>query len=300
MSNAPAKRALVTGATGFIGGNLAARLQGDGWETHAVIRTTSQAGAVWQVLGESRVHVHDGSTEGMLAIVQQVQPTHIFHVASLFLAQHRADQVTTLVRSNVEFAAQLAEAAAVVKVPYFINTGTSWQHFEDAEFNPVNLYAATKEAGAGILRYYAEAGVFRVLNLELFDTYGPNDPRPKLFTLLRKAAASGETLAMSAGDQLIDLVFIDDILDAYTTAAEYIAQSSSFNTFAVSSGAPLPLREMVGVWSKVTGRPLNIQWGARPYRPREVMVPWSRGKSLPSWKPAVGLERGIRKMEGLA
>jgi len=37
---------------------------------------------------------------------------------------------------------------------------------------------------------------------------------------------------------------------------------------------------------------LNIEWGARSYREREVMVPW-KGPVLKNWKAKVQLKEGI-------
>jgi len=220
-------------------------------------------------------------------------------VASHFLSRHESRDVSSLVRSNIEFTAQLAEAAALLKVPAIINTGTSWQHYQNEPFSPVNLYAATKQAAADILRFYAEAAALRVITLELFDTYGPADPRPKLFSALRQAAKSPTPLAMSPGDQLIDLVYIDDVIDAYLVAAERIrtAGSNGVETFAACSGTPKSLRDVAELWSSVSGRPLNVQWSARPHRSREMLAPWSGGDLLPNWEPRTSLEEGIRLME---
>jgi hypothetical protein len=38
---------------------------------------------------------------------------------------------------------------------------------------------------------------------------------------------------------------------------------------------------------------LNINFGGRPYREREVMIPWQNGKVVPGWKPYVSLEAGL-------
>ena len=225
----------------------------------------------------------------------------VFHLASLFLSQHATTDISRLIRSNIEFPSQLAEAMSANHVGYLVNTGTAWQHYDDQDFCPVNLYAATKQAFADIVRYYVEAGAFQAVHLELFDTFGPADARPKLFSMLRKAALSGEPLPMSGGEQWIDLVYIDDVIKAFLAAALRIMEPGHGvnETFAVSSNSPLPLRQLVELWQKVTGKKINVQWGARPYRPREVMRPWSAGLLLPGWRASVTLEDGIRQMEGL-
>jgi len=201
-----------------------------------------------------------------------------------------------LIRSNVLFGNQLLEAMKVSGVRFLINTGTSWQHYNNEDYNPVCLYAATKQAFEAILEYYVQACDIKAITLKLFDTYGPNDPRQKLFHLLNKAAMSGEPLDMSAGEQLIDLVHVDDVVDAYMIAAQRLLDGkvSVHEDYAVSSGCSLPLKELVALYSDATGWNVNVNWGARPYRFREVMRPWDKGRAIDGWRPKIALGKGLK------
>jgi nucleoside-diphosphate-sugar epimerase len=288
---------LVTGATGFIGSHLVRRLIGDGWRVHVVVRAESNRIPLDDLGDDVCFHVHDGTTEGMIEIVRDAAPVAVFHLASLFLAQHTSGDVTRLMRSNVEFPAQLLEAMAVNDVRMLINTGTSWQHFRNMEYNPVCLYAATKQAFDAILRFYVDNNGLGAITLKLFDTYGPGDPRPKLVNLFQRAAASGAALAMSPGEQLIDLVYIDDVIDAFMVAFARLRAglAGGLEEYGISSEAPLPLKEVAATYAQVSGCPLNIEWGARAYRSREVMQPWTAFERLPGWSPKVDLASGFAR-----
>ncbi len=289
--------AMVTGATGFVGSHLARRLVREGWQVHILSRAGSRLPDKPEFTQITN-HVHDGSTEGMVRCIAEAKPDVVFHLASLFLSQHVTKDVEPLIVSNVLFGNQLLEAMKVNEVRYLINTGTSWQHYNNEKYNPVCLYAATKQAFEALLQYYVESGSIKVTTLELFDTYGPDDPRPKLLHLLEKIAVSGEALAMSPGEQMLDIVYIDDVIEAFLLAAKRLqsADSAIEEKYAVSSGKPVTLKDVVASFEEVTGKKLSIQWGGRPYREREVMLPWSLGNKLPGWVAEVSFEEGLRRM----
>lgn len=289
--------ALVTGATGFVGGHLARRLVRDGWQVHILSRAGSRLPAAPEFAHVTN-HVHEGDTESMVACVAQVKPDVVFHLASLFLSQHATRDIEPLIQSNVLFGNQLLEAMKANGVSRIVNTGTSWQHYNNEVYNPVCLYAATKQAFEAILEYYIQAEGFKAITLKLFDTYGPDDPRPKLFHLLNKAATSGIPLDMSAGEQLIDLVHIDDVTEAYVIAAKRLLEGKVLHheRYAVSSGQTLSLRKIVDVYAQATGQNVPVNWGVRPYRHREVMSPWNKGCATEGWHPRIALEDGLKQL----
>lgn len=298
MNDTQSKIALITGATGFVGSHLARRLVRDGWQVHVVVRPASSLKQLKEAEGQVIVHRHDGTTEGMLSIMHDAHPEIVFHLASLFISEHQSKDVIALFQSNLLYGTQLLEAMKQVRVTRMVNTGTSWQHYQNEEYNPVNLYSATKQAFENILRYYLETTDLKAITLKLFDTYGQDDPRPKLINLLKKAADTGETLAMSSGEQLIDLVHVEDVVEAFVVAAKrlVIGEMVAHEAFAVSSRAPLSLKEVVQCYCAATGKLLTIHWGERPYRVREVMVPWNRGDTLPGWHPRCDLLDGFKSL----
>lgn len=291
-----ARRALLTGASGFVGAALTRRLLADGWDVHLLLREGSSAAGLPPESARLRLHRHDGGTLQLIEIMRAAAPQAVFHLASLFLAAHKPEDVERLIHSNLLFSTQIAEAMAACGVKHLVNTGTSWEHYEDAAYNPVCLYAATKQAFSALLRYYVECHGLRVVTLKLFDTYGAGDRRPKMLNLLKRVALEGTPLGMSPGEQLVDLVYIDDVMDAFMLAYEQLAdgtQRNAMEEYGVSSGKPLALRDIAALYARVSGLPLAIEWGGRPYREREVMVPWQSHHGVPGWRPKVDLASGL-------
>lgn len=287
-------KVLISGATGFIGSNLAKRLIKENAEVHILARGTSSL----KVLGDIPVivHRHDGTTGKMLEIFQSAKPAIVFHIAAKFVAEHQSQDVEELVKSNLLFGAQLLEAMSITNVRHLICAGTSWQHFEQESYNPVNLYAATKQAFEDLAAYYVRSGSIKMVTLKLLDTYGPNDPRQKLFALFEYISNSGERLKMSQGEQLLGLVYIDDVIEAFIAAGSLIETLPDFKilSYTLAPDHCYSLKEVAAIYEQVSGKHLNIGWGERTYRKREVMRPHI-GIRLPNWKAKVSLVDGIKK-----
>ena len=291
-------RVLISGGAGFVGSHLIRACINQGWQVGVLYLPEAGLDQIVQFLPQINTFAVDQTTESVFSAVEKFKPDVVIHLASIFLAKHTSADIQRLIQSNITYGTQILDAMANFGVRYLVNTGTSWQHYESEPYNPVNLYAATKQAFEDIVDFYIQSGKMEAVTLKLFDTYGVGDPRPKLFNLLEKTIREGSRLEMSPGEQLIDIVHVDDVARAYVLAAKRLLteQVDGHEKYAISSGNPLRLRDLAGMFEKISGKPLNIVWGGREYREREVMVPWNNGPSLPGWSPEITLEDGIRSI----
>lgn len=295
------KHALVTGATGFIGSHLVSHLERAGWVVGILGRPASVEKAT---LGDGgRVFGYTGQTAEVMAAVSEFKPDVVFHLASLFLATHMPEQIAPLIGANLLFGTQLLEAMQQGACTVLVNAGTGWQNyapqppFDAPEYVPVNLYAATKQAFEDIALYYVQTAGLRSMTLRLFDSYGPRDSRRKLLRLLLETLKTGHPLDMSPGDQVLDLVHVDDICLAFLHAAELGLSriEPGAEVYAISGKQRRTLQEVAATLEEAAGRKLPLQFGKRPHRPREVMHPWD-GPELPGWEPQITLLDGFRSL----
>ena len=282
---------LVTGATGFIGTNLTRELR-----KHHNLFILGQFEGDCEKLHLPGVVMTD-DIQSLSNFIKTNQIEGIIHLASLYLTVHTPGQVKDLISSNVYFGTAVLEAASAAGcVKWFLNTGSIWQNYntKETEYNPVNLYAATKQAFIDMAKYYNDVFGIKFCTLKLCDTYGPNDTRKKLFKLFKDFSESGEVLKMSPGEQLIDLIYITDVITGFSHLAKLLASGTELaDEYVLTSGRQIPLKQLAQLFCKVSGRNLNIEWGGRPYRDREVMIPW-KGTPVPGWKAEVKVEDGIK------
>ncbi len=280
-------RILLTGGTGFIASHLLPKL----CESYEVILLSRKP-----IESKKNLTVIN-LTANPADLIEQVKihkPDICLHLATKFIGVHTSTQIPELIQSNIEFGTWVAEACALAGCKKFINIGTIWQNMGGDGFNPVNLYASTKEAFSNILKFYTQVHGMQVLNLKLSDSYGPKDTRKKVVDLMLNAIKTQSPLKLSKGEQYIDLVHVRDIIRGLLMAIEYIQKSDSPDeNFYLTSQNPIPLRHLGEIIEQATKQKLPAEWGAMPYRPREVFTKSDYRPYLPNWKPEISLEQGI-------
>lgn len=153
------KRALVTGATGFIGINLIKALVSSGHNVTAMVRVTSDTSAL-EKLGVRIVKADLDDAKSLTSAVAQQQV--IYHLA----AAARAVHFSTFEKVNLDGLRNLMHAAItagndpkLVLVSSLAAVGPSTKtqpHHEDAIPNPVSNYGKSKRAAELLAAQYSD------------------------------------------------------------------------------------------------------------------------------------------------
>jgi nucleoside-diphosphate-sugar epimerase len=159
---------LITGATGFLGSHLAARLVADGHDVHVIVRQTLSLGIFAKIINSITIHViGDERDVHQIDMIVASAPDIVFHLATHFVAEHSAQDVPALIDSNVLFPCELVDAMIRRGIKRLVNCSSAWQHYNDATYDPVCLYAATKEAFLKLAQFYVAAGGLSVIDLRI-------------------------------------------------------------------------------------------------------------------------------------
>ena len=180
---------LLTGTKGFIGKNLVTKLIECGHNIHILVREGSDTSCITE---DVNIYLHNGDVNELVKLFKKEKFDGVIHLASLFLSSHNPNDLSKLIASNIQLGTELLEASKSSKVVWFVNTGTFWQNYQNEDYNPVNLYAATKEAFENIAKFFTETSNLVFVTIKLNDTFGPNDTREKVFNLWTKMSQSGK------------------------------------------------------------------------------------------------------------
>jgi nucleoside-diphosphate-sugar epimerase len=286
---------LVTGANGYVGTHLVKRLVEEGNQVLCLVRASSNLNCLDTSHPQIKLYYYDGTVESLAKIFVSQPIDAVFHLAAMSQYTIPSDQISNLMAVNLTMGTQLLQLIADHQVKTFINTGSYWQHLHNAIlYEPVCLYAASKQAFESIIDYYVQIRMVNAITLKLFDVYGPNDHRNKILQILYRAATLQKAVNLSPGQQLLDLVYIDDVIDAYCQAIKTNNKEQHLKYF-VGSFVYHTLQEVVERYQAILGKNIPIIFGGLPYRMREVMIP-CKGESLPNWHAKTNLMTGLRKV----
>lgn len=286
---------LITGGTGFIGKNLSKKLLSLKHKLILIIRNT------FPDFNDKNICVikYEKDYKTLAEKLSPYKIDLIIHLATFFTNEHKSEEITQIIDSNIVLGTLLLEYAKNNDIKYFINTSTYATSIDDSLYNPQNLYAATKKAFEDILYYYSQSYNIKVINLILYDTYGPQDNRKKFINLLLDSIIRNEKeFKMSKGEQEICYVYIDDVVSAYLKSIELITKEDSekFLSYEVYGKETLKLKELAERVLKITNSNIKLELGTYPYKKREIMKIFHKYPKLPNWEAEVNLERGIAEI----
>lgn len=299
------KRVIVTGATGFVGANLARRLLREGHETHLLVRPSYNGWRLADVRQDMRWHEGDfGDASALDKVVGAIRPDWIFHLAAHGAYSWQND-LAQIVQTNFIETINLVEACMKVGCAAFVNTGSSSEYgfknhapSENEWLEPNSYYAVTKASATLFCRYTAQSRGAHLPTLRLYSVYGPYEDPGRLMPTLIRRGLKGEWPPLVNPDTARDYIYVDDVCDAYLLAASQPGADAGA-VYNVGSGTQTSLREVVTVAQRVLGIAAEPQWGTMPGRVWDTAVWVADNRKITQelgWTPRYTLKEGFTRM----
>ena len=297
-------RALVTGAAGFVGAHLTARLVADGWQVTAAVRAGTPATRL-VALGVHRavdlVPADLADRREAQALGRTAAPDVAFLLAASRSATTSAERAATAAVngfSTVWLTDALPDTCRAV-----VRLGSSTEYGpvagatdEGVPLRPRGFFGATKAAGSLLLAATAAQRGLRSAVLRAFQVYGPLDHEDRLVPTVLRAARRGEPLSLTGLGRRRDWVYVDDVVDACVRAAcdDRLPPGQVVN---VGTGRQVANEELVAEAERVTGRTLVVSHDheGRAWDSGNWVCDPSLARELLGWEARVDLTEGLTR-----
>jgi nucleoside-diphosphate-sugar epimerase len=309
-------RVLVTGASGFIGRwvwRLLADARADVWVAGRNVAALERVADEQAIAGQFLEA--DLAIPGTCASLHaRVRPSITFHLAGYGISRGEHDPAMAH-RINAELPEEMALAALGVAIDdgwgavRLVNVGSVFEYgsvqgpvTEDRLAAPATLLGRSKLEGTRRLERRAATEGFPAVTARVCAAYGPGERPHRLLPSLLRAARTGESLPLTAGEQERDFVFVRDVAEALLRLGRL--GPAPQGVVNLGTGMTCSVRAFVEAAIEVLGLdPGQIRFGALPYREDEVWqgrVEVSRLQLLLEWLPPTSVPAGIRRTRALA
>ena len=298
-------RALVTGATGFVGAHLARYLVGLGCDVHVLCRPDTDMARLADIRHAVVAHVADlRESERVTAAVATVEPDRVFHLAAATMHAGRSPGVGEQVMTNLGGTVALMEACRELELDAFVNVGDAFEYgpgegpiAETAPCRPTSLDGITKLGATLYGRSLAQSAGMPIVTVRPFSIVGGADDPARLVPRLVETARTGSPLALSDRRIVRDFVSVGDAIELFVLAADR-ALDLRGRILNCGSGTPTTLGELVGAVERVTGSVVAAEWGGFPvaaHDRRHPIADVAAARAL-GWRPSVPLDEMIEQL----
>jgi nucleoside-diphosphate-sugar epimerase len=293
-------RVLLTGASGFLGGQVARQALAAGVDLHDLGRRPGIEGA--------NFHFADLTDAAAVArVVADVRPDGVIHCAAPGVSYGAMDISAMLAVAVGGTQALYAACAMLPQPPAIVHIGSGFEYAasdapvdEDAPIIPsASLYGAAKAASSVVAGGYAAS--LRIMLLRPFHIYGAGEAERRLGPMLIAKVRAGERVELTAGEQLRNFLHVDDAARCIWTALARIGERNDPHLTVLNCGstAGISLRhfiELLDAELQHAGFSPELALGELPYRTHEPMISLPDiGRLLATldWRPQISLEQGI-------
>ena len=279
---------LVTGASGFIGSNIAEFLTNEGIRVFTLQRTGSTS--------TPAAGIEPLSLAEISACPRQFDV--VYHCAAAGVNPYERN-AANLVAGNIELGLDLMRALRSADIGKLVNLGSCSQYAriergslmtEQHAQTTKSLYGQTKAVGEKMLLTLAAARDISFVGLRLFGVYGPHEAPGRLIPDLVRGLSRGERVKMTQGPQVRDFLHVNDVISA-------IRSSPPEGIYNVCSAIPVTVREVAETVASVLNvSPDLLGFGDLPDRPgEEAWIVGDNSKLIrcTDWSPQFAERAGI-------
>ena len=245
-------KALITGASGFLGGWLCKALCKKGWQVHTLLRPTSNKSNLQNL----NLHFHTGDVTDFDSFMKAAQGVDlIFHLAGV--VSHSEKDLKTMQKVNVQGTTQAIEVsqkqgAKLIHISSVVSVGASAKPLtlnEDSPYDPALSqigYFHTKKQAEILVQEACKKEKISAVILNPSTIYGAGDMEKQSRKVQVKVAQGRFPFYTSGGVSVVD---VESVVEACLQAVEKGRQGERY----ILSGENISIKKLFSLIAKVAG-----------------------------------------------
>jgi UDP-glucuronate 4-epimerase len=321
---------LVTGAAGFIGYHLAARLLAEG---HSVVGfddvndyydVTLKRARLARLLSSPRfrfVEADLADEQSVRRVFEEHDFGVVYHLAAQAGVRYSLENPRAYVDSNLTGFVNVLESCRHARIGHLIYASSSSVYggntklpfsVDDNVDHPLSMYAATKKANELLAHCYSHLFGIPSTGLRFFTVYGPwGRPDMAMFRFARAITTGTPLQLYNHGNMKRDFTYIDDIVECLVRLADRPAtpdptwsgdaphpatSNAPYRIYNIGNSAPVEVRYVVALLERHFGKQARVEY--LPMQPGDVPATFADVAALEAavgFRPTVSIEEGVER-----
>jgi len=304
------KHVLITGAGGFIGSHLTAKLVRLGAKVRAFVRYNSRndPGLIEilpsPVKNELEVIMADlRDPEAVQGAAENIDI--VFHLGALIAIPYSYVHPREVVETNIMGTLNILNVAKRYQIKKIIHTSTS-EVYGTAQYVPIDEkhplqgqspYSASKIGADKIVESYFRSFDIPVATVRPFNTYGPRQSARAVIPTIISQALTKDKISLGSLFPTRDLSYVEDIVDGFIKAAE--SDKSIGEVINLGSGFEISIGDLAQKILNLLKKDIKIVSASNRVRPTKseverLIADVSKAKKLIGWESKVSLDEGLQ------
>lgn len=304
------KKALVTGADGFIGSHLTELLLEKGYKVKALscYNSFNYWGWIEDIPPHPNLEVVTGDVRDPHFVKHIMQGSDIvFHLAALIAIPYSYHAPDSYVDTNIKGTLNICQAAKELGNIRVLNTSTS-EVYGTALYVPIDEkhpkqpqspYSATKIAADAMAMSFYHAFNLPVTTVRPFNTYGPRQSaRAIIPTIITQIAAGMKEIKLGDLSPTRDFNFVKDVAKAFLAIAE--CDETIGKEINIASNTEISMADTLNLIKSIMNSDVQLITDEQRLRPKDSEVFRLKGdntliKDLTAWAPEYTLSQGLKE-----
>jgi len=256
------------------------------------------------LVGEGIASIHGELTDTvrLAHILRQSRPSVIVHLAAITgiaaCAQSREESFRTNVYGTFCLAKAIADANLSTKLIFassreVYGESTDDRTSEEDPCVPNNVYGMTKLLGEQVIKWVSSKLEIPYTILRFTNLYGPGGDKYAPCVFIRRALR-GEDIEIMGGDQIVNLVYVDDAVRALEVCMD--TTEADREVFNLGSEESMTVRDLVALIVKLIGTDVTLkQAPMRDTETRHFIPDLQKIRRVLGFRTSIGLEEGLRR-----
>jgi CDP-3, 6-dideoxy-D-glycero-L-glycero-4-hexulose-4-reductase len=284
------KNFLITGASGFIGNSFLKNFSNKN-NLYYILLKNSKKNKKFKNLFKvkNKRFISFKRDSEIYTSLKKLKINFFINFATHYTKDNNFKNTELLIKSNILFPSLILESINKKYLKKVITFGSMQEHYQNKEYMPDCLYAATKKSLDKLFFFHKiKLTKIKFYNLKFYETYNANDKRKKLVPIIKKNYTNNLTTTLASKTLNLNFLHVDDVCRAVDIIINKNIKSGEYQIQAKKFSNP---KKLIDKFNKMNFK--KIKYITKDNNIFNINY---NLKKLPNWKQTTNIENNFNHL----